>query len=95
MQSKTNINRIRTKKWVTAKKLVYDGDGWDNYDEHDERGLKQELPLSNLVPVKRFCVGAGADAQQTQRTYTDWSFIDLHQQCPLGKACRNSLIQGG
>jgi hypothetical protein len=91
---KTNVNRIRTKKWVTVKKLVYNGDGWDDYGEHDERGLKHELPLSTLVPVQRFCAGAGPDAQQTQRTSTDGSFADLHQHRPLGKACRNSFIRG-
>ncbi|KAI0153077.1 hypothetical protein GGR57DRAFT_155144 [Xylariaceae sp. FL1272] len=38
---KTNVNRTKTKKWVTAKQVSYDGDDWgndydDDYDDQDE-----------------------------------------------------------
>ncbi|KAE8379205.1 hypothetical protein BDV26DRAFT_173182 [Aspergillus bertholletiae] len=35
---KTNVNRAKTKRWVEAKKISYDGNDWgdDEYDEYDE-----------------------------------------------------------
>ncbi|KAE8390933.1 hypothetical protein BDV23DRAFT_154146 [Aspergillus alliaceus] len=35
---KTNVNRAKTKRWVEAKKISYDGNDWgdDEFDEYDE-----------------------------------------------------------
>lgn len=36
---KTNVNRMKTKKWVEAKSYSYEGDDWGEYDEDDEYGV--------------------------------------------------------
>ena len=33
---KTNVNRMKTKRWVEAKSYTYDGDDWGDADEYDE-----------------------------------------------------------
>ena len=33
---KTNVNRAKTKRWVEAKTVSYDGDDWGEADEYDE-----------------------------------------------------------
>ena len=35
---KTNVNRAKTKRWVEAKTVSYDGDDWGEADEYDEYG---------------------------------------------------------
>jgi hypothetical protein len=89
---KTNVNRAKTKKWVTAKKNAYDGDDWGDYDEYDEYGVDQEPPPSQHAPAQRYY--AGAQQPQPQRTYTDRSFTEPHHQGPPGKARRNSFEAG-
>jgi hypothetical protein len=83
---KTNVNRAKTKKWVTAKKNAYDGDDWGDYDEYDEYGVEPTAP----APAQRYYAGA----QQPQRTYTDRSFTEPHPQGPPGPARRNSFEAG-
>ncbi|CAK7223116.1 hypothetical protein SBRCBS47491_005092 [Sporothrix bragantina] len=42
----TNINRKKTRKWVDAKKINYDGAGWgDEDDDEDDGGYEEEPPL--------------------------------------------------
>ncbi|KAE8359896.1 hypothetical protein BDV27DRAFT_47763 [Aspergillus caelatus] len=49
---KTNVNRAKTKRWVEAKKISYDGNDWgdDEYDEYDEDPTpplpQQQQPLN-------------------------------------------------
>ncbi|KAI1259032.1 hypothetical protein F5Y18DRAFT_433691 [Xylariaceae sp. FL1019] len=52
---KTNVNRTKTKKWVTAKQVSYDGDDWgndydDDYDDQDDRQDEPE-PLPPPPPA--------------------------------------------
>ncbi|MCJ1444971.1 MAG: hypothetical protein MMC23_005475 [Stictis urceolatum] len=35
---KTNVNRMKTKRWVEAKSYSYDGDDWGDADDYDEYG---------------------------------------------------------
>ena len=88
---KTNVNRAKTKKWVTAKKNAYDGDDWGEYDEFDEYGASQEPPPPGPMPAQRYYAGG---PQPPQRTYTDRSFTEPYQQGPPGKARRNSFEAG-
>ncbi|KAL6703775.1 hypothetical protein ACN47E_009074 [Coniothyrium glycines] len=76
---KTNVNRMKTKKWVQAKKNAYDGDDWGDYDEYDEYGVNQEPAPSE--PQRYYA--------QSSRSFTDPS-----QQAPLAKARRNSFEHG-
>jgi hypothetical protein len=85
---KTNVNRAKTKKWVTAKKNAYDGDDWGDYDEYDEYGVDNEPPPAE--PSRQYAGGPPGP----QRTYTDRSFTDPAQQGPPGKARRNSFETG-
>ncbi|KAI9703379.1 MAG: hypothetical protein M1836_007947 [Candelina mexicana] len=41
---KTNVNRAKTKRWVEAKSVSYDGDDWGDEDEYDEYGGYDEPP---------------------------------------------------
>lgn len=89
---KTNVNRAKTKKWVTAKKNAYDGDDWGDYDEYDEYGVDQEPPPpapAQSQQSQRYYAGG-----QPQRTYTDRSFTEPVQPGPPGKARRNSFEAG-
>ncbi|KAF1913836.1 hypothetical protein BDU57DRAFT_558784 [Ampelomyces quisqualis] len=89
---KTNVNRAKTKKWVTAKKNAYDGDDWGDYDEYDEYGAAQEAPPpppAGPAPSQRYYAGG-----QPQRTYADRSFTEPLQQGPPGSARRNSFEAG-
>ncbi|KAH7406042.1 hypothetical protein DE146DRAFT_754030 [Phaeosphaeria sp. MPI-PUGE-AT-0046c] len=86
---KTNVNRAKTKKWVTAKKNAYDGDDWGDYDEYDEYGVDQEPPPSAPAQSQRYYAGG-----QPQRTNTDRSFTEPVHQGPPGKARRNSFEAG-
>jgi hypothetical protein len=85
---KTNVNRAKTKKWVTAKKNAYDGDDWGDYDEYDEYGVDNEPPPAE--PSRSYAGGPPGP----QRTYTDRSFTDPAQPGPPGKARRNSFETG-
>jgi hypothetical protein len=64
---KTNVNRAKTKKWVTAKKNAYDGDDWGEYDEYDEYGVDQQPEPA--APAQRYY--AGAQHAQPARSFTD------------------------
>ncbi len=41
---KTNVNRAKTKRWVEAKSVSYDGDDWGDVDEYDEYGGYDQPP---------------------------------------------------
>ncbi|KAB8071704.1 hypothetical protein BDV29DRAFT_178720 [Aspergillus leporis] len=43
---KTNVNRSKTKRWVEAKKISYDGNDWgdDDFDEYDEEEPPPPVP---------------------------------------------------
>jgi hypothetical protein len=66
---KTNVNRMKTKKWVEAKKNAYDGDDWGEYDEYDEYGAEQAPPQPALPPGPRG-YGQRFD-QQPSRSFTE------------------------
>lgn len=85
---KTNVNRMKTKKWVQAKKNAYDGDDWGDYDEYDEYGVNQEPPEPEPQPPS-----AQRYYAQQMETPTR-SFTDPAQQAPLPKARRNSFEHG-
>ncbi len=44
---KTNVNRAKTKRWVEAKSVSYDGDDWGDDDEYDDYGDYDEPPPPN------------------------------------------------
>ena len=50
---KTNVNRKKTKRWVEAKKISYDGDDWgdDEYGEYDNDEVEEdETPPPPMPP---------------------------------------------
>ncbi|CRG91285.1 Serine-rich adhesin for platelets [Talaromyces islandicus] len=49
---KTDINRKKTKKWVSAKSVSYDGDDWG--DEDDEDDEEEEAPPPLPTSTSRF-----------------------------------------
>ncbi|KAF2681302.1 hypothetical protein K458DRAFT_420801 [Lentithecium fluviatile CBS 122367] len=65
---KTNVNRMKTKKWVEAKKNAYDGDDWGEYDEYDEYGAEQAPPQPAPPPGPR---GYGQRFEQPPRSFTE------------------------
>ncbi|CAO2657452.1 Nn.00g035780.m01.CDS01 [Neocucurbitaria sp. VM-36] len=84
---KTNVNRMKTKKWVQAKKNAYDGDDWGDYDEYDEYGVNNEpQPEPEAPSAQRYYAQR---VEQPGRSFTDPS-----QQAPLPKARRNSFEHG-
>jgi hypothetical protein len=85
---KTNVNRAKTKKWVTAKKNAYDGDDWGGYDEYDEYGVEDEPPAQPAQSQRYYAGG------QPQRTHTDRSFTEPIQPGQTGTARRNSFEAG-
>ncbi|KAH7402494.1 hypothetical protein BKA66DRAFT_564409 [Pyrenochaeta sp. MPI-SDFR-AT-0127] len=86
---KTNVNRMKTKKWVQAKKNAYDGDDWGDYDEYDEYGVNQETPPEPEPQPP------SSQRYYAQRMETPTrSFTDPAQQAPLPKARRNSFEHG-
>ncbi|KAF2030294.1 hypothetical protein EK21DRAFT_100516 [Setomelanomma holmii] len=89
---KTNVNRAKTKKWVTAKKNAYDGDDWGGYDEYDEYGADEEEPPQPSTAQRYYAGGQQQQFEQPQRSDTDRSFTD--PQGPPGKARRNSFEAG-
>ncbi|CAK7270110.1 hypothetical protein SEPCBS119000_003919 [Sporothrix epigloea] len=46
----TNINRNKTRKWVDAKKINYDGSGWGDEDEDEEDGGADEEMPARMPP---------------------------------------------
>ncbi|KAH4945414.1 hypothetical protein HBI23_027540 [Parastagonospora nodorum] len=86
---KTNVNRAKTKKWVTAKKNAYDGDDWGGYDEYDEYGVEDEPAPAPAPSQQRYYAGG-----QPQRQYTDRSFTEPIQPGAPGSARRNSFEAG-
>lgn len=83
---KTNVNRMKTKKWVQAKKNAYDGDDWGEYDEYDEYGVNDEPP-PEPAPQQRYYAQQRFEAPSR-------SFTDPSQQAPLPKVRRNSFEHG-
>jgi hypothetical protein len=69
MNFKTNVNRMKTKKWVEAKKNAYDGDDWGEYDEYDEYGAEPALP-EPVLPSQTRGYGQRSD-QQPSRSFTE------------------------
>ncbi|KAH8707156.1 hypothetical protein GQ44DRAFT_817594 [Phaeosphaeriaceae sp. PMI808] len=94
---KTNVNRMKTKKWVTAKKNAYDGDDWGDYDEFDEYGADQQPPAPGPAhapaPGQRYYAGEER-FEPPNRSNTDRSFTEPHRQGSPGKARRNSFETG-
>lgn len=84
---KTNVNRMKTKKWVEAKKNAYDGDDWGEYDEYDEYGTEQAPPPQPAMPQGPR--GYGQQFEQPSR-----SFTDPQRQGPPQVARRNSFEAG-
>ncbi|KAJ4374065.1 hypothetical protein N0V83_002804 [Neocucurbitaria cava] len=82
---KTNVNRMKTKKWVQAKKNAYDGDDWGDYDEYDEYGVNNDPQREPEPPA--------AQRYYAQNEPTR-SFTDPSQQAPLAKVRRNSFERG-
>ena len=85
---KTNVNRMKTKKWVQAKKTDYGGDDWGDYDEYDEYGVNQEPepePQPELSSQRYY----GQRGDQQPRNFTDPS-----QQISVPKGRRNSFERG-
>ncbi|KAF1975402.1 hypothetical protein BU23DRAFT_579078 [Bimuria novae-zelandiae CBS 107.79] len=86
---KTNVNRMKTKKWVEAKKNAYDGDDWGDYDEYDEYGASEQEPpppAQHAAPQAR---GYGQRFDQPGR-----SFTDPQRQGPPPSGRRNSFEAG-
>lgn len=88
---KTNVNRMKTKKWVQAKKTDYGGDDWGDYDEFDEYGgndePEPEQPQpSTQLPSQRYY---GQQGNQQARNFTD-----PPQQLAVSKGRRNSFERG-
>ncbi|KAF2747468.1 hypothetical protein M011DRAFT_467551 [Sporormia fimetaria CBS 119925] len=83
---KTNVNRMKTKKWVEAKKNAYDGDDWGEYDEYDEYGADAN-PSQPPLPA-----GYRQPAQGLDQPYR--SFTDPHQAAKVQGRRRNSFEAG-
>ncbi|KAF2643389.1 hypothetical protein P280DRAFT_251629 [Massarina eburnea CBS 473.64] len=82
---KTNINRMKTRKWVEAKKNAYDGDDWGDYDEYNEYGAEAEQPQPQPQPAilpGRF--------EQPSRSFTD----PRQARGPAQPGRRNSFDRG-
>ncbi|KAF2192574.1 hypothetical protein K469DRAFT_314160 [Zopfia rhizophila CBS 207.26] len=82
---KTNVNRMKTKKWVEAKPYSYDGDDWGEYDEYDEYGTEQEPPLKPAGPT---------GFRQKSAAEPSRSFTDAQRQESPQPARRNSFEAG-
>lgn len=67
---KTNVNRMKTKKWVEAKKNAYDGDDWGDYDEYDEYGVDDAPPPQPAASAYRPSP-YGQRMEQPSRSFTD------------------------
>ncbi|KAF2440253.1 hypothetical protein P171DRAFT_435084 [Karstenula rhodostoma CBS 690.94] len=69
---KTNVNRMKTKKWVEAKKNAYDGDDWGDYDEYDEYGAsEQDPPSASAQYAAPQAQAYGQRFDQPGRSFTD------------------------
>lgn len=62
---KTNVNRMKTKRWVEAKKISYDGDDWgdDEYGEYEYDHDDEEDPPP--VPALNPSALSGASSSTT------------------------------
>ncbi|KAI9675083.1 MAG: hypothetical protein M1817_001491 [Caeruleum heppii] len=56
---KTNVNRQKTKRWVEAKAMSYDGDDWGEVDEYDQYGAHEPVPPPAPKPTGRRQQGQG------------------------------------
>lgn len=73
---KTNVNRNKTKRWVNAKKVTYDGDEWGSSEEEEE---EEETPppvplLKNPVPQTK-SVPSTTETQENTETDKPLPFI--------------------
>ncbi|KAF2653575.1 hypothetical protein K491DRAFT_694637 [Lophiostoma macrostomum CBS 122681] len=82
---KTNVNRMKTKKWVEAKKNAYDGDDWGEYDEYDEYGV--DTPPAQPEP--------SYFAQPEQRAEGARNFTDPQQRPGYGNLGRKNSFERG
>ena len=91
----TNINRAKTKKWLDAKTVSYDGDDWGDDDDYDgygvndepdppskPTGLRQQGQSATQPPQEGY--GAGSEIYQSpidgRQPYDNISGIPAHQQ---------------
>ncbi|KAL5384122.1 hypothetical protein DPSP01_005596 [Paraphaeosphaeria sporulosa] len=87
---KTNVNRMKTKKWVEAKKNAYDGDDWGEYDEYDEYGASEpDPPPASAQYAAPQAQAYGQGLEQPGRSFTD---PQRQGQPQLGR--RNSFEAG-
>ena len=84
---KTNVNRMKTKKWVEAKKNAYDGDDWGEYDEYDEYGAEQ-APSQPAPPPGPRGYGQRFDQHPAR------SFTEPQRQAASQAGRRNSFEDG-
>ncbi|KAH7057419.1 hypothetical protein B0J12DRAFT_654527 [Macrophomina phaseolina] len=68
---KTNINRNKTKKWVTAKAVSYDGDDWEGYDSGDEYGVAAHASQNPQAPTGLRQRGQSVDKTGATRSFTE------------------------
>ncbi|KAF2202223.1 hypothetical protein GQ43DRAFT_317255 [Delitschia confertaspora ATCC 74209] len=68
---KTNVNRMKTKKWVEAKANTYDGGDWGDYDEYDEYGTEQEPQPPSISTGPTGLRQKGQTAAEPSRSFTD------------------------
>ncbi|CAK7235181.1 hypothetical protein SCUCBS95973_009182 [Sporothrix curviconia] len=78
----TNINRKKTRKWVDAKKINYDGSGWGDDDDDEDDGGADEEPLP---PMPLPSAAAAAAAQRALPS----------QHPPASRNLPSSLAPGG
>ena len=104
----TNINRAKTKKWLDAKTVSYDGDDWGDDDDYDgyggndepdpppkPTGLRQRGQSATQPPQEGY--GAGSEVYQSpvdgRQPYDNISGIPAHQQYG-GRSITNPQSQG-
>lgn len=104
----TNINRAKTKKWLDAKTVSYDGDDWGDDDEYDgygaydepdpapkPTGLRQRGQSATRPPQEGY--GAGSEVYQPpvdgRQPYDNTSGTLPHHQYG-GRSTTNPQSQG-
>ncbi|OCL14837.1 hypothetical protein AOQ84DRAFT_370920 [Glonium stellatum] len=68
---KTNVNRMKTKRWVEAKSFSYDGDDWGEYDEYDEYGANDQPAPPTIPTAATGLRQKGQGASEPGRSFTD------------------------
>ena len=85
---KTNVNRMKTKKWVEAKQTAYDGGDWGDYDEYDEYGTEQAPPPPHPIPPTGYRQPGQVGGAPSR------SFTDPQRGGPPQQVRRNSFEAG-